>query len=253
MRINREVGSITLLFALLPAGTSGGSSNIQNRQNDNHSIPALEVRITKQPEWKDGCLKLSVERVNWSKIAIFLPFNGLLIETSVTETSRANQTNEKRRWVAAYGVSDLIINDVKRLAPGQSELSDYCLGPTVAVVNPDKESRREIPLRGRLKVIAAYYPPQEDWQISKAQREELQRTPPAEWKIPDKSRPLSTSFEVDVPCRSAECPVGCRIPPIILPGEFVMVPDVAALNTQYTERGNAIDKELAGMQPSCPD
>src|SRR5262249_3658793 len=121
------------------------------------------------------------------------------------------------------------------------------------VVNPEKETRREIALRGKLKVIAIYYPPQENWQISKAQREKLMRTPPSEWKIPDWSRPLSTSVEVDVPCQRRGCPPECRVPPIILPGENVWVPDITAHNAQYIERGNAISRELARTQPLCPD
>ena len=253
MRINREASRMRCLFlALLPA-IALASAQTKSGESVADSAPRLEIRVTKPPTWNDGCLKLRIERLNTSKTAVFLPFSGLLIASSATESSSVDIKSEKQRWVTAFGASDVVIRDVKRLAAGHSERDEYCLQPTIAVVNPEKETSREIPVRGRLKIIATYYPPQEDWQISKAQREELMRTPPSEWKIPDRSRPLSTSVEREIPCRRTGCPLECRVPPLIFPGEDVWIPDITAHNTQYIERGNAINLELARTQPSCPD
>jgi len=229
-----------------------GNANAQQGQSDANSTPRLEIRVN-PPVWKHGCLRLRIDRINSSKTPVFLPFNGLFIESSATESATADNKEQKEKWVMAFGASSIIILGVKRLAPGHSEHDQYCLAPAIAVVNPEKETRREIPLRGRLKVIAKYYPSEEDWKNSTAQREGMMRIPASEWKNVDERGPLSTSVELEVPCRRTGCPPGCRIPPIILPGEHVRIPDFSRYNPQYIERGNAINRELARTQPPCPD
>ena len=61
-----------------------------------------------------------------------------------------------------------VVGGAAPIAPGATVHNDYSLRPVVAVVNLKKETRREIPLRGKLRVEAFYFLTGEDWQNNMA-------------------------------------------------------------------------------------
>jgi hypothetical protein len=232
-------------LALVVAQTGPNDLAVKESQH------SLEIRLTRLLKWENGCLEVSIDRQNRSTAPIFLPFNGLFIESSVRELTDDPAKGLSEKWRTAYGASDIIFHDVIRLGPGESRHDDYCVGPTIAVVSMQRKSRREVPLRGRLQIYALCYPPEQDWEISKAQREEMARTPPAKWKNADRQRAQSTMLEVSIPCFRAGCAAECADPPVVLEDEAVWVPDITYNDEAYITRGRGLDEELAKKFPQC--
>ena len=239
--------SVILAAAVALTGAQTG----QNNSPAKPSQQPLEIRLTRPLQWVNGCLTVSIDRVNRSTAPLFLPFGGLSIESSVLELTDDTAKDQKEGWRNAYGSSDIIFHEVIRLAPGELRHDDYCVGPTIAVVSMQRESRREVPLRGRLQIYAVYSPAEQDWQISKAQREEMAQTPPAKWKNADRQKPASTMLELSIPCFKAGCATECSEPPVVLEDEKVWVPDISHNSEAYLTRGRALSEELARKFPQC--
>jgi len=245
--MSSSLPSVILVIVLAFVGTPLG----QNASADKQPRRPFVARVTRPLKWEHGCLKVSIDRVNRSTAPLFLPFNGLYIEFAVSESSDHPTNGESERWLTAFGASDLIVNDVVRLAPGASRHDDYCVGPTVPVVNPKKKIRREVPVRGRLRIEAFYYPAQQDWQISEAQRERMAQTPPANWKNADKQSLKTFALDLPIPCPKVGCTPECSGPPVIFEGESMFVPDVLSGNEDWNRRGRLLNEELAKKSPQC--
>jgi len=242
--------SVILSSAMALIGTEAS----QKEPPAKPSQQPLEIRVTEPPHWKNGCLKGTIERVNHSTDPIFLPVsNGLFVEVSVLERSHDFASSESERWLPAYGPTDAIILDVIRLAPGEAKRNHFCVGPTISISSMQKKTRREIPLRGRLRFRASYYASLEEWQISKAQRQNLVQSPLDKSKTSDTHNIKSATLEMPIPCSKAACAPGCNTPPIILDDEKVWVPDVMRNDEAYNTRGRALNEEMAKQFPQCPD
>src|SRR5208337_2667334 len=63
----------------------GGATIGQNDSTYKRAQQRLRIRVAEPFKWGNGCLKLSVDRINRSKSPLFLPFNGLFIEPSDAE------------------------------------------------------------------------------------------------------------------------------------------------------------------------
>jgi hypothetical protein len=83
-----------------------------------------------------------------------------------------------------------------------------------------------VPLRGTLQIEAVYYRAEQNWQISKAQREEMAQTPQAKWKNADRQKGAATTLELSIPCVKAGWASECTKPPVVLEDEKVWVPDI---------------------------
>jgi hypothetical protein len=236
---------------LMVAMTLMGTQTERDDSPDKRSQQPLEIRVVRPVKWVNRCLALSIDRVNRSTAPLFLPFNGLLIESSVLEITDDPAKGPKIGWRPAYGASDIIINDVIRLAPGESRRDDYCVGPTFPVVSAHRESRREVPLRGTLQIDAVYYRAEQNWQISRAQREEMAQTPPAKWKNANRQKAAAITLELSTPCVKAGCASECTKPPVVLEDEKVWVPDIFYNDEAFINRGRALNKELARKFPQC--
>jgi len=243
-----------LLFVILAvAMTLGGEQNGQKDSAEKQSRQPFVARVTRPLKWEKGCLKVSIDRVNRSMAPLFLPFNGLYIEFAVSESSEDPAKDKSERWLTAFGASDILFDDVIRLAPGASRHDEYCVGPTVPVVSPEKETRREVPVRGRLRIEAFYYPAQQDWQISEAQREKMAQTPPAKWKNADKQNLKTFTLGLPIPCSKVGCAPECSGPPVVFEGESMFVPDVLGRDDDWISRGRMLNEELAKTSPQCPN
>lgn len=211
----------------------------------------LEVRLTKPPQWMNGCLSVSLDRINRSSFPLFLPDMGLYISTSVNELRDDAGMKDGQEWINVYGASDMVSWDATAIAPGATVHEEGCLPPTVFVVNLKKKTRREILLRGRLRIDAYYFLTEKEWQHNKSWHEEmLHISPGQEDKIAHQYPKVVTIFAA-IPCREPACGPGCDDPPLILQGENRVLPDVFYLDPDWGARGKRISDELARKSPAC--
>jgi hypothetical protein len=227
------------------------SAKAQTEPKDSGTLrPAqpLELRLIEPLRWENGCLRIELSLVNRSEVPVFLPSAGLYIDSSTKLLSNVPQKNGSEEWQNVYGFSDhLRLIDAKSLAPGALVHKNHCVGPTVAVVKLQSETRRELPLRGRLRIYTSYY---------------LSDPNPATNKRPQGSSdsaklylrvvqpsPEISTLIVAIPCPERGCPLGCSAAPLILEGEGVIVPDVYVYQPEWVERGKAVDAELNRLFP----
>ena len=173
---------------------------------------AAPTSPTEPLRWENGCLRVSLELVNPAEKTIFLPAMGLYIDSSTKLLSSVAEKNGSEEWQNVYGFSDLLqLPNAKPLAPGASVRESYCVGPTMAVVKLQTETRRELPLRGRLKMSASYYlsDPNPTTNQTKSRlnssssRTRVTVVPP---------RPQVSTLIVSIPCPDGGCPKGCEGP-----------------------------------------
>lgn len=212
----------------------------------------LEIRISNPLRWEKGCLNVSVERINRSSAPLFLPVMGLYVFTSVNESVNQTGKTEGQEWINVYGTSDLVSWDATPIAPGSTVHDEHCLAPSVAVVHLQKKTRREIPLRGKLRIDAYYFLTKKDWLKNKSQHEEMMSMAPDQWgKIPGQE-PQLTPIIVAIPCRKASCTVGCGTPPLITHGENRVIPDVFD-SPDWERRGRVVSEQLERKSVGCSE
>lgn len=221
----------------------------ESHATNHQSAPPLEIRITKPLQWEGDCLHVSFQRVNRSAAPLFLPVQGLDIASSFKLSSSAPGNGDGEKWLIVNGGSEIVILDAKTLAPGASLSDDYCIGLNLAVVNHQKKTRRQVSLRGKLRIYTRYFLTEQDWLTHKSQRQQMFRTPPNKW--PKVLQPQVTTVEIRIPCPKANCSAECDEPPPILEGENIVIPDVARTIPDWNERGEKINEELARRLPSC--
>ncbi len=209
----------------------------------------LEIRLTKPLKWANGCLQVSINRVNRSANPLFLPTTGLFVASSATLAADVSAEPHGVRWFTVFGASDVVDLNAMPLAAGLT-IHDYeCIGSTFAVNNPKKKTRREVPVRGKLRIYANYFLSEQDWRTHKSQMEEMFRTPPDKWK--EILKPEVTTITVPIPCRESDCEHDCNAPPIVLAGEGMIIPDTLSGAREWIKRGKAINDQLAKQLAPC--
>jgi hypothetical protein len=226
-----------------------------HRQTNNlgkDSASPLEIRLAGSPHWEKDCLDVSMDRINRSSVPLFLPVKGLYIAMSVNEVSDTGKKREAR-WINVFGLSDIGIWEAAPLAPGATVHDEKCLYPEVAIVNLETQTRRLIPLRGRLEIDAYYFLTKDDWQNDKRNHEDMFRTKPGQWDLDKIARhgPKLVSVQAVIPCRDTNCVSSCDAPPLVLAGEGRVVPDVFDLEPDWGARGTKISEDLARDAPEC--
>ena len=120
-------------------------------------LPPLEIRFTAPLRWERGCLRGGLDIVNHSPDPLLLtrmgPYYHMALDTSKDETQRGDESE----WIGIYGYTDIIIMGFNSLDAGSRVHRDFCLPPTVWVVSLVRKTRREIPVRGRLRVDVSYW------------------------------------------------------------------------------------------------
>ena len=241
--------SMILATVIALAGMQAKRSNLADQQ----SSRPLEVRITEPLQWKTDCLQIGLDRVNHSSNVLFLPAMGLYIDSSAIRVASVSGKSEGPAWGSIYGGHEIIDFSATPLAPEQTVHDDICLRSTFAVTNTKKETRRQVPVRGKLQIHAYYFLSERDWLTNKSQREEMLRTPPSKWPKPLKLlHPEEATAILPIPCRESPCDPNCDSTPIILDGEAQFFPDAATYEREWNERGNTINRELAQKMSPCP-
>jgi len=207
--------------------------------------------LTKPPQWLNGCLNVSIDRVNHSSVTLFLPYIGLYISTSVSKVEDDLGGIQTQGWINVYGVTDLLFWGATPIAPGATVHGDYCLPPEVPVVSLEKKTRRKIPLRGRLRIDAYYFLTEQDWHKNEAQHEQMMNTPSAQRDRIDIKYPEVVTIFAKTPCRETDCTSICDTPPVILHDETRVVPDFGDSQPDWDAQGKMVGDELDREAPTC--
>jgi len=202
----------------------------------------LEIRAN-TPTWVNGCLDLTVERVNVSTQTIYLPdWQGVIFWLSTKLIHHDPTRKAEEFWLVFYGLSDNVSYDAHQFAAGSKTTDHFCLPETFAVVNKAQKTRRQVVVRGRVKIVASYFPTEEDWRTNKAEQEKHW---PTLWRSP------SASLEIPLPCLPRPECVDCKAAPLITEGEGVVIPDVFRFDEDWNERGKALADSLYQQYPAC--
>lgn len=203
----------------------------------------LEIRVD-TPKWVNGCLDLTVERANVSAQTLYLPeWDGVIFSLATKLVHNDLSKKDQEIWQDFSGLSDIVYPNADSLATGSKTADHFCLPETFAVVNQQARTRRQVPVLGRLKIVAGYFASEDDWRAYKAENEK-------HWPTPRRSP--SASLEIPVPCsRQSECIAPCTIPPPITEGERYVVPDVFEFRKEWNERGKALADTLSQKYPAC--
>lgn len=207
-----------------------------------HTAPMLEIHVG-TPKWVNGCLDLTVERVNVSTQTIYVPEWDrvtFLLSTKLIHNDPSRKDDEF--WLPFYGLSDIVTFEADQLAAGSKTADHFCLPETSAVVNQQRKTRRHVEVRGRVKIVASYFPTEQDWRTNKAEQEKHM---PTSWRSP------YASLEILLPCLPRSEYVDCKTSPPITEGESVPIPDVFQFQKDWNERGKTLEDALYRKYPAC--
>jgi hypothetical protein len=258
MRTRNNYSSGFLLFALsltfVPAMATPHKDlppKIIFARLQNEKSSPLEVHITAPLRWENGCLHVSLDRIDKSLTPLFLPNKGIYIFTSVTEVPDESGKKKGVEWINIYGFTDIGDWEAEPIAPGKAVHSEVCLYPTIPVINLEKHTWREIAVRGRLRIDAYYFLTKRDWLTNKAQHEEMFKLSGNELKRMKVLYPQATTIFSPIPCSDNSCASNCEEPPTVLYGESRVVPDVYQYEREWVVRGNAINEEIRQKTRPC--
>lgn len=223
----------------------------QTEQSQQQTQEPFEVRLTNPPEWANGCLNVSLDR--HSSQPLVVPNSmGLYISMSVKEIADQPSTEgPKEEWINVYGAADILDWDSTRIAAGATIHEEHCFRPEIAVLNLHKQTRRMIPLRGRLRIDAYYFLTDADALAYKTYHEGGP-PPRAPWnQLVGAPNPLVSTILVPIPCLRPQCSPACAEPPLIVHGENRGVPDFS--NADWEARGRALGDVLERESPACPE
>jgi len=227
------------------------TSQETNQAQKDPSAP-LTIRLTTPPHWEKDCLAFGLDRTNSSSSSLFIPDMGLYISTSVNDLSNETSNEGTQGWINVYGASDMVSWEARELLPGATLHDQRCLYPQVAIIDMKRQSRRLIPLHGKLRIDAYYFLNEENWRLSKSEHEAMLREHGASNNTKRHYAEAVTQFIV-IPCRESGCDPICNQPPPILHGENRVVPDVFYLEPDWGVRGQKITDELSLKFPACSD
>jgi hypothetical protein len=227
-----------VLFAFL-AGLSFSSGTHLQQQ----APASLEIRFADPMRWENGCLRGGLDIVNRSPGPLFLTQMGpyFFVPLDVSKDDPGN--GEKLQWVNIYGVTDMVSMEADALAAGSSVHKDFCFQPTVWVVNLSRRTRREIPVRGTLRVEVSYFASEGEWKKWKD-------SSGGETKQIESSR-LWSKASAEIPCPNTTCDSDCNQPPVGVRGEGRLVPDTAEFFPEMNARGKKLTDELTRKFPPC--
>jgi hypothetical protein len=229
----------------------------QETQPEKEAPASLEVRITSPPRWEKGCLFVALDRTNHSSSTLFLTTMGPYFYIALDVSNGGANKGDGIEWVNIYGIVDIVVRGASRLAPGATVHNEFCFSPSIWVVNSKKETRREIPVRGRLRVDVSYFRTEESWTGNKEWYDT--NIPPRlgpdgkPGEPPRNVAPEWAQVFAAIPCSDADCKSDCIAPPVGLPDEFRAVPDAYYIFPRWNERGRLLTEELARKFPSCSE
>ena len=236
--------SLTVLCLVCPC-TADETPHVAQSQNSISS--PLEIRISPL-RWEKACLILGLDLLNHSTVPIFLTEMGPYFDVALDVSKDDSSNDDVLKWVNVWGVSDILSWDAEPLAPNSPSHKNFCIGEKVWVVNQKKETRREIPVRGKMRVSVSYFPTEEVWKKNKTWHYDHQLNP---WNPPEDIAPMSSTVTFDIPCPNATCKQDCVRSPLGFQGEGRAVPDVFFIDPDWNRRGEVLTSELNRKYPLC--
>jgi hypothetical protein len=191
--------------------------------------------------WDNGCLRGGLDIVNRSAGPLFLTKMGPYFAIALDVSKDGSQSDHALEWVNIYGDTDTITSEVDSLPAGSKIHQDFCFRPTVWVVNVQRETRREIPVRGKLRVDVSYFASEQDWKTYKDLWLENES---------DALRLWSTAF-AEIPCAKATCKPDCNRPPVGIHGESRSLTDIGQSSPGMNVRGKELTEQLSRKFPPC--
>ena len=252
-QLGTALGSLFFAYCALNAQVQETSLADQQTRPEKETAAPLEVRLTSPPRWENGCLFVALDRTNRSSSTLFLTTMGPYFYIALDVSNGEANKGDGIEWVNTYGIADIVVRGVSRLAPGATVHNEFCFGPTVWIVNLKKETRREIPVRGPLRVDVSYFRTEKSWTENKEWYDT--NTPPRlgpdgnPREPPTNIAPEWSLAFASIPCLSADCKSDCTGPPVGLPGEFRAVPDAYYIYPSWNERGKLLTEVLSRKFP----
>jgi hypothetical protein len=218
-----------------------GSVCHQQVQSQQESLAPLEIRLAEPLRWENGCLAVKFARINRASGPLFLTKMGPYFDIALDVSKDDSQTGDDLEWVNIYGVNDILDTRSDSVAPGSSVHNNFCFGPTVWVTNIHRRTRREIAVRGKVRIEVSYFLNEKDARSYEKNEEQgpLGRT--RQW----------ARIFVDIPCPKTSCESECDKPPIGIHGERRVVPDSGQFIPEWNVRGKVLTDELTRKFPSC--
>jgi hypothetical protein len=242
------------MFTAFAALTLAASVSAKRSAPADDAQQRLELRLASPLRWENGCLVVSLDRINRSLAPLFLTKMGPYAAVALDVSTTSDNSKQVIEWINLYGGSDIIDLSTTSLAPGATLHQEFCLGPVVWVVNQKKETRRQIPVRGKLQITATYYFTEDAaqqyqaWFDAPHTNESAASTQP-----PAEATPMEAKLLAAIPCTETNCSPSCTQPPKGISGEFRAVPDVFFIELEWAERGKVLTNDLARMAPPCPE
>ena len=187
--------------------------------------PPLEVKLTKGPLWKGACLELSVQLTNVSKSAIFLDamYQGIEVYSSVSDPTNTLGQGAGKAWILLYGRTDVVLEDVVperiELVSGTRRQNVLCVAETFPVKEAGKETLRQVPVQGKLRIVVTYGQKIPTWRIIDQSQGKGRRS---YVRVPDNSNRWNFDdvvLEIPIPCPAGVSSSDCISPPPVFPGE----------------------------------
>ena len=213
----------------------------QQGQSQKESHAPLEIRLAQPLRWENGCLAAKVERINRAPGPLFLTKMGPYFDIALDVSKDESQTGDDLEWVNILGVTDLWDTSSDSLAPGSSVHNSFCFRPTVWVTNIHRRTRREIAVRGKLRIEVSYFLNGKDAKSYEEYEEQVPLGRTRQW----------TRIFVDIPCAKSSCESECNKPPIGIHGERRLVPDSGQFLPEFNAHRRELADELSRKFPSC--
>jgi hypothetical protein len=183
------------------------------------SLAPLELKLIKGPQWKGGCLELTIQRTNLSQSSIFLDatYEDIEVYSSVSIASKTIGRGPGEKWLLVYGWTDVVVSEPLKLAPGARRQNTLCIAETFPVKETGNEILRQVRVQGKLRIVASYGFPTLRIvdQPQRQGRRSYVRTADSSsrWTFRE------TALEIPVPCPSGLGTSDCLSPAQIFPGE----------------------------------
>lgn len=247
-----------LLWSFLSAlclmcSNSGGEAPHVTQTGSTSSHP-LQIHISPL-RWENSCLLVGLDLTNQSDVPVFLTAMGPYFDLALDVSKDDSSSHGPLEWVNVRGVSDILSWDAEPLAANSPSHKNYCIGEKAWVVNRKKETRREIPVRGKMRISVSYFLNEDVWKKNRAWHYDppLVVVPRNPWSPPEDIAPKWNTVTIDIPCPNATCKQDCVRLPVGFYGEGRVVPDIYSIDPNWNRRGEIVANELNAKYPPCAE
>jgi len=201
----------------------------------------LEVRLSEPLRWERSCLAAKIEIINRSSTPLYLTRMGPFFDIALDVSRDNSQAGDQAEWVNIFGSTDIVDTRSDSLEPRSTLHKAFCFRPGVWVTNMTRNTRRVIPVRGKMRIRVSYFTSEGDSESY----QKFHETGPL-----GRERQWVTIYP-DIPCPETTCKTDCDKPPIGIHGEGRMVPDIGEYFAEANARGKELADELARKYPPC--